>query len=210
MASAAPSGAFLARIVLRKTVAQVQRETRDQRAQALARPVEPRLPRHRLHHRRRHLRAHRQCRGAARRARRPDLLRRSPASSAPSPASAMPSLPRPCRSPARPIPTATPRSASSRPGSWARCCCSNMALRLRSSRSAGRAMSSACSATSASTYRPTLTGPRAIRKDAGRRDDDHHRSSTCRPSWSAPCSRCCWCSACRNRRRSTTSSSRSR
>ena len=75
MASAGTDAGFLARIMMRKSVAADPAGDRDQRAQAVARALEPRLPRHRLHHRRRHLRAHRQCRGAPCRPGRPDLLR---------------------------------------------------------------------------------------------------------------------------------------
>ena len=132
-----------------------------------------------------------------------------------SPASAMPSSPRPCRSRARPIPTAMPRSASSPPGSWARCCCSNMASPPRSSRSAGRAIWSACSAISASTYRPQLTGPaglpcRGRRRRARRRRDRHLHLQPAGLPRLPRARRCCWSSASPNRPSSTTSSSRSR
>ena len=64
MATAAPRRTFLGRIGLRKSVAQIQEETATSELKRSLGPVEPGLPRHRLHHRRRHLRPHRQCRGA--------------------------------------------------------------------------------------------------------------------------------------------------
>ena len=193
MATAAPKRGLLGRMMLRKTVAQVQRETETSELKrslgpwnlvflgigciigagifvrtgnAAALHAGPAVL-HLLHHRRHRLRL-----------RRPLLCR---------------AVPRRFRCRARPTPTATRPSASSPPGSWARCCCSNTASPHRWSRSAGRAIWSACSATWACTSRRAHRAGGLSEGAGGRLDGITTVFNLPAFLVCAAAGRCCWC-----------------
>ena len=210
MATAAPTRGLLARMGMRKSVAQVQRETETSELKRSLGPVEPGVPRHRLHHRRRHFRPHRQRRGASRRPGRAAVVRhrrhrlrlRRPVlcRAVLDPAGVGLGLHLQLRDHRRVRRLGHGRVAAAR--IWPRGVgrrgrlvglCRQPARRHR-----------------ASTFPPQLTGPMGYPKELARRHRPSPRCSTCPPSWSARCLRCCWSSAFRNRPRSTTSSSRSR
>ena len=75
MATAAPRRTFWAGLGCARASPKSRRKPRPANLSASLGSLEPGLPRHRLHHRRRHLRPYRQCRRASRRPGRSHLLR---------------------------------------------------------------------------------------------------------------------------------------